>query len=148
MINIRLTRNLFALCGRASQTTSSPYVATTHRTWRDPRALPNQQLMHFGVLMALPGGLAQLCQLMPDEIDGEGNAEDCLGCKDAQELLAAVGVLGLLELECQEDDPQGQQHANLRQKQVVAEYDMHVVCDAWHDMAGRCWLLWRWRRCL
>lgn len=77
--------------------------------------------MHFWVLMALPGRLAQLRQLMPDEVDGKGDAEDCLGPEDAQELLAAVGVLGLLKLECQEDNPQGQQHANLRQKQVVAE---------------------------
>ena len=96
MINICLTRNLFALYSHSPQTTSTPYVATTHRTWRDPRAFPNQQLMHFGVLMADPGGLAQLSQLMPDEVDGEGDAEDCLGCKDPQELLAAVGVLRLL----------------------------------------------------
>ena len=63
--------------------------------------------------MAQACRLAQLCQLMPDEVDCEGSAEDCLCCKDAQELLAAVAVLRLFQLESQEDYPQRQQHANL-----------------------------------
>ena len=76
--------------------------------------------MHFWVFMVLPCRLAQLCQLMSDEVDCKRDAEDCLGCKDPQELLAAVSVLGLFKLECQEDNPQGQQHADLQHKQVIA----------------------------
>ena len=43
--------------------------------------------------MVQPCRLAQLCQLMPDEVDCEGDAEDCLCPKDSQELLAAVAIL-------------------------------------------------------
>lgn len=63
--------------------------------------------------MVQPCRLAQLCQLMPDEVDCEGDAEDCLCPKDSQELLAAVAILRLLQLESQEDYPQREQHGNL-----------------------------------
>ena len=68
------------------------------RTRWDTGALSNEELVHFWVLMTQPSRLAQFCQLMPDEENCEGDTEDRLCCKDAQELLAAVPILGLLQL--------------------------------------------------